>query len=460
MRTIHRSGILLAVTLSAGLAQAGGFATARFGGEHGTPVNTNPTAIYYNPAGIGEAKGLRIFVDGTLALRSASYETSALQDPADAPGANTGEAKLFNVVVAPMAGATYQIGDEGPVVGAAFFVPFGGISKWDTNADFEDHPKYPGPVDGVQRWYNIEGQIRHSYISAAVAYQIPGVRLSIGVAGNLILSNVHTIRARNTNGDEEIANAKGQPIEGRSMGDFKGIQGSFGIGALYQPIKDKLWLGASYQSMPNVTGDITLEGELTNTFNSLEATDASITWELPDVMRAGARFRPTEDIELRLFGDFTRWSVVTDHCIATPGKDCDIQQSGDNEGADNSGQSTQNLRRKWRNTIGVRAGGSYWVIPALEAFVGAGFDSSAVPDETLEPAIPDWNKITASLGAKYQFIDSLAGALSYTHVMYLSRDTSGKSQNSSYELPSRGPDSSGVYKQWIGVVNANVELSF
>ena len=59
---------LLAIAWS-GSAHASGFASARFGGEHGHPTTDNATAIYYNPAGIALSKGTHIFVDATTALR-------------------------------------------------------------------------------------------------------------------------------------------------------------------------------------------------------------------------------------------------------------------------------------------------------------------------------------------------------------------------------------------------------
>src|SRR5690349_15189447 len=80
-------------------AFASGIATARFGGEHGSPVATNPTAIYYNPAGIAGSEGWHIFLDGTLALRGQTYSHTAgaldTPEPVDARGANVGPSKMF-----------------------------------------------------------------------------------------------------------------------------------------------------------------------------------------------------------------------------------------------------------------------------------------------------------------------------------------------------------------------------
>ncbi|MGZ5971616.1 MAG: hypothetical protein ACXWP4_28290, partial [Polyangiales bacterium] len=39
--------------LAASPASASGYLTARFGADHGSPVASNPYAIYYNPGAIG-----------------------------------------------------------------------------------------------------------------------------------------------------------------------------------------------------------------------------------------------------------------------------------------------------------------------------------------------------------------------------------------------------------------------
>ncbi|HMJ10332.1 MAG TPA: hypothetical protein VK524_02945, partial [Polyangiaceae bacterium] len=60
IRSLLAPTTLLVLASSAGSAQASGFATARFGSEHGHPTTTNATAIYYNPAGIAESRGTHV----------------------------------------------------------------------------------------------------------------------------------------------------------------------------------------------------------------------------------------------------------------------------------------------------------------------------------------------------------------------------------------------------------------
>ena len=49
---VGRALALGLVLLGSPPALASGFSSAEFGGEHGNVVTTNPTALYFNPAGI------------------------------------------------------------------------------------------------------------------------------------------------------------------------------------------------------------------------------------------------------------------------------------------------------------------------------------------------------------------------------------------------------------------------
>lgn len=445
---------LFVIASSSGGAHASGFATARFGSEHGHPTTTNATAIYYNPAGIAESRGTHLYVDGLFAIRRATFEHSRAatdpEEPDDAEGANTGKASLLNFAAAPMAGVTTRISDFALGLGA--YVPFGGATSWDQNDDFDDHPTYPGPVDGVQRWHSINGEIRTMYVTLAAAYQLGASGLSLGVAGNLIHSNIDTVRARTVLGTNNLDS------EGRSQLDAAGWQASFALGAMYQAVRDTLWIGASYQARPNVSGGMSLKGTLRNYFaGSPTETEIDIEQDLPDIYRLGLRYRPRIDLELRLFGDLTRWSSLERHCIVQRGEPCELNADGS---APETSGVIQNLPRDWNDTFGVRAGASYWFAPHIEGFAGLGFDSNAVPDETLEPTFMDADKLSVAAGARLELMQNVHLAASYLHVFYLPRDNTGTSRLAELEPPSRSPDAGGEYRQWLGAVNVNVDVAF
>lgn len=474
--SILRSALVLGAPLAilsiGSEAHAAGFATARFGGEHGHPTTDNPTAIYYNPAGIAEDSPdvkdkfwhVHIFADGNFALRFAgwSHEGSPQDqaEPAGASGANTGQADLFNFAAAPMAAATVQIENFGAGVG--LFFPFGGASSWDKNEDFKDDPNFAGPYDGVQRWHAIDGIIRSMYISGAAAYDIMD-RVSIGAVFNMVRSEVKTIRAREPSGTNSIDS------EGRSEIDVSGWNAAFGVGITGEVAEDKVWIGFSYQSQPGL-GDMVLEGTLKNNYSGSKSEEpVKLIQQLPDIYRLGVRARPVKEVEVRFFGDMTNWSMLKSQClIPAAATECKVNADGSSN-LDDPNPPLINIVRNWGPTFGIRGGGSYFMSDVVELFAGAGYDSNAVPDETLEPALTDFHKASIAGGLRFSAGETFGAALSYTHLFYVPRDVAacevggantGCSQLPTLQSPSRTPDASGHYTQTVGVINANVQLNF
>ena len=297
--------------------------------------------------------------------------------------------------------------------GLAGYFPFGGSAVWDQNPQYANNPQFAGAVDGVQRWYSIDGTIRSLYITADLAFNIRKIGLSIGLSGSAIRSNVSTIRARNSDGSDDVIvpdNMGGfRTAEGRSRIDVAGWQGGFGVGVIYDVLKlGKYFIGASYTSQPNVAGGMTLEGELQNALGLGEpqTTEVELTQSMPDIIRLGLRVRPTEKYELRLFGDFTRWSVLDRQCVLlkeVENRRCDFPgdplgdpenfggtESDDpatpdvDESAPTAGV-TQHLPRYWRDAGGVRVGGSYWFHPRGRGLYRRGVRQQRRPHRDARP---------------------------------------------------------------------------
>jgi long-chain fatty acid transport protein len=145
-------------------------------------------------------------------------------------------------------------------------------------------------------------------------------------------------------------------------------------------------------------------------------------------------------------------------CISIQGHACQVGADGADVTLDQS--VVQNIRRHWNDTYGVKAGASGWIVPKVEIFGGVGLETAAVPDATLEPGLGDAVNVTAAIGARFEVADLFFVAGSYTHIQYMNRDNTGKSELASAELPTRRPDGGGKYTQWIGLVNVNVEKQF
>lgn len=434
-------------------ADAAGFASARFGGEHGNVTETNPTALYFNPGAIALSEGLHLYVDGTLALRRVVWEhppsPNDPAEPAGAEGANNGRAELSNVFGAPMLGATWQLGKF--ALGAAIYVPFGGRAHWSQNESFAGGEQFPLARDGVQRWHTIEGALTYVYGTLGAAYRIG--RLSLGASANLVHSSVLSKKARTFTGDGTPDTQR----EGRAELDVSGVQGSFGVGALFEALPNELWLGASYQAQPGL-GPMQLSGTLTISDDGA-SVPFPVTFDqaLPDIVRLGVRYRPREAVELRVFGDLTRWSVMQTQCVGFEDYDCVVDATGAKAG---QGGVLLNLRRKWQDTFGVRLGASYWLQKEIELFLGTGFETAAVPDATLDPELADSQIVTGALGGRFELPSKWYLGASFTHLQYLDRDNTGKSELTNAEPPTRRPDGGGRYSQFISILNANVEKEF
>ena len=154
---------------------------------------------------------------------------------------------------------------------------------------------------------------------------------------------------------------------------------------------------------------------------------------LPDVYQAGMRWRSSDQWEFRLFGNYIRWSVFESQCVLQDGlvngreQNCAYDLEADRIASDQNqtyelGKPLVYIPRQWKDGFAVRAGTSYWFSSDVEVFGGAGFDSSAVPDETLEPALFDTDNMI-SLGGRFTFLDDdLALGMTYTQVIYAARD--------------------------------------
>ncbi|MCA9698594.1 MAG: outer membrane protein transport protein, partial [Myxococcales bacterium] len=432
-----------------------------------------------------------VFVDGTMALRWVNYTRPAsavdTQNNIDgaanisldnAPGANDGTAKLFNVAGAPFFGVTSDFGTDLFYAGASFSVPFGGGATWKKNEAFANSDLYPGAYDGQQRWYAIDGTLRSMYLTGAIAIKIKAARLSIGVSGSAIYSSIDTIRARNADGTDNLVSGSSPDNftlkEGRSWLNASGWQGGFAFGIAAEPVEDIFWFGASYTSQPNITGGMTLKGSLTNIFASAPAPDVTeieLTQSMPDIIRFGFRVRPIPKLELRVFADYTRWSVFDKQCVMianVDGRKCEFDNTDkalsdpENFGAsgDNTVGVTQHLPRFWKDAGGVRVGAGYWFVPELETYVGVGYDSSAIRAETVDPVLFDMTKFSVSVGALWQAHKHVAMGATLTQLFYLPLDTKGTNVLGKFQSPTRQPSADGVYKQWLTVGNLYLDISF
>jgi long-chain fatty acid transport protein len=449
------AGLACALLAAPGAARASGFAAAEFGGEHGNVVTTDPTALYFNPAGIALSEGTHLYVSGVLALRRGSWThaqaASEEPDPPGAAGADTGTARFSGLLGAPALAATTWLGRV--ALGAAFYVPFGGRVHWDPNPRFANDPAFPLAVDGVQRWHIIEGSVSSLYFTLGAGLRLG--RVSLGLTGNLIRTAVSTRQAKSFNAQQTV-----DPLdEGRIAVDVAGTNASFGLGAMVEAVRARLWFGASYQAQPGL-GPIHLDGTLSASLGADVTPPMAVTYTqaLPDIVRAGARARPRigrHALELRLYGDLTRWSRLQTQCVSIRDQPCAVFPDGTD--ATPGATTIQNIRRHWNDTVGVNLGASFWATEGVELFAGLGFATAASPDATLDPMMMDAASVRVAAGGRVAIPGGLHLTAGLTDVQYASRDNTGRSTLGDALLPTRRPDGGGQYTLWLGLFQISLE---
>lgn len=447
MRSTLVSGLV--VCLWAGPLWASGFSVARFSGEHGHPTTDNPTALYFNPAAL-RAERPELFLDGLVAHRRATYTRSAqpsdAPDPPDARGANVGRATLDNWLANPSLWFMLPVGER-LTLAAGVFTPLGGPINWDTRSEFESSP-YPGAVDGVSRFHSMEGQFTVSYAALGASYGLGDSGWRLGLALNGVYTRIDDVRAWSGGGN-------GVKNEGRSLLEVDGFDWSFGAGVFYECSCKHFRFGLSYQSRPNVASGQKLEGKLSNDIGGPSSASVQLHQDLPDSVRVGVAYQPRDDIELRAFGTWERWSAFDRQCVTESGSDCTLLPNG---AQPNGGHVLTNVPRDFHDALEARVGLSVWSSPRWEWLSGVGVMSQAVPAHTLETSLPDFAGVTFTLGARARVSDSVSVGGALSHIVSPARDAHSTLQDRA--LPSTLPSASGHYTQSVSYANLNAAVRF
>lgn len=428
---------------------AGGFATAQFGGAHGNAASDSLTSIFYNPAGLALGGGTRAYVEALTAYRTASYARSvgAVDDPnagAEAIEANTGAAKLANMLASPFAAIATEV-SPGLVAAVGVYVPFGGQADWSKVDKWKNNQTFPGAVDGPQRWSVVTGKQQSIFYSGAVAYRSHDQRLAFGASINIVQSAINLTRARNIDGTDTLRDSSGNVVEGRSLLDVSNIGASVGLGFIAQ-VNDDTKIGVSYQSQP-IGGEQKLDGTLSNKFGETGQAmqQVELRQRLPDSVRVAVEWRHGKGA-LRAGGDWTHWSVYHDQCLVdrTLPSNCVFLPDGRFDPSAGGNAPLLDIVRDWHDNWGLQGGGSYWPNPNLELSANIRLDTNAIPDSTLEPALMDSDKVITMVGARYTH-GHVDVDLTIADAAYQKRTTQPRGVDPM--APSRNPDMAGIFEQ-------------
>ncbi len=330
-------------------ASASGFLNPVVSDPHGQPDLANVYAVDFNPAALGGLRGTNVVLDGSLAVSYIAFDRTAplSNGPSNTPSSptwaayvasNTGKNTAANAGFFPFVGASSDFGSRSFFAGIAVYAPFGGSIKWQQASRWANDAAVPGAVDGPQRWQSVSVVDATVATTAALGARVLDERLSFGAALTVYSHTVKLNKAFNNDGSDDITGPTGVLKEGRAYLDVSGVNVGASFGVYYEADRARrLRLGASYTSQPGF-GVMHLPGTLEQRLGITPSgtTDVDLVQSYPDIVRLGAAYRVSDDVDLRLHGQYVRWSVFTNACLVHRGMPCDLERRrvGGQAGAD------------------------------------------------------------------------------------------------------------------------------
>lgn len=332
----------------------------------------DPSAIFYNPAGIAQQREMAVLTGTTFI----NFTNEFTGDP-NSPVTSGVEAKYnrhtFNV---PNMYAIIPIG-QNLTVGLGVFAAFGLRTDW---AD-----PFPG------RYISKDADLKTTSVNPVVAWQSTNGKIAIGAGAEYrrarVILNANRMSLNPFTGRVvDIANT-------RLVSDY-GDDIGFNAGVLFKPT-DRFRIGASYRSAM----DIDLEGdaEITQISTGNAQLDAIIasqlppdqrintTFPFPSIATVGVAFSPNENWDLEfdvLRTGWDRFEALAVNFETTPSASFVREQN-------------------WQDSNSYRFGVNHNATENWDVRFGAVYDKNPQPTEAVSPLLPDSDRLGASIGAGF-----------------------------------------------------------
>lgn len=338
----------------------------------------DPSAIYYNPAGMSELEGIQVMLGTNLVSGNVHFENEAgMTANGGAPGTVAYPPPSQFYATASLESLIKPLNLnwlENVVIGLGTTSPFG------------THIEYPqdGPFSSAVTFASLP----LLDIKPTIAFKF-SENLSIGIG-----ADIYTFSGLFGEGQFEFQSTLGVPFGPLPAGTKIEINGTdtavgWNLSLMYTVIRNAesdplMNFGIVYRSPV----DLDLEGDFLA--NGTRISGASSTLKLPQSITAGIAFwpvrNPTHQWKLELDFDYTWWDTF---------QNFDVQLS-------NGG--TIPFPQDWKNDKTIMIGTEYkFKRPIWETALRAGYwySTTPVPDRTFNPAIPDSDEHSISFGAGF-----------------------------------------------------------
>ena len=371
--------VSLVLLLTASTSFAAGFRLPEAGakamgmGFAFTAQADDPSAIYFNPAGLTQLKGQNVMLGGTYVRENGGEFTGTTPLTGGASASET--QKTLNFFI-PNAYYTKTTDDGYFAYGVGIFSPFG-LGQEYNNKDTSIFRNQITKID-----------LQTIVVNPTIAFKINEV-LSVGVGIDYMWGKAILEKTPVAPGVGNLYNSKLESDWG-SDGDAWG----YNFGVLLKPTEN-LRIGANYRSQFNLeikNGDVTISKTSPAYGSGLLGptptnTQGSATIAMPATFALGVAYTMGR-LTVEADADWTFWSSFRSLPIT-------IQDPVPT-------LFSTDTPKQWEDVCAVRFGAEYRVIDPLALRAGVAYDPSPVPSSTMGPELPDSDRMQYMVGAGYK----------------------------------------------------------
>lgn len=331
----------------------------------------DPSAIFYNVAGIAQQRHAAFMAGGT----AITFSNQFTGDPNDAFTSGTTASYRHHTFVPPNGYAIMPIGSN-MTIGVGVFAPFGLRTNW------------AEPFAG--RFVSRDANIKTLSVEPAIAWQTSDGVFAVGAGAEYRRS--HVILARNSGAYNPFSQRFADVASTYLTSDWDNAWG-YNVGILYKP---GTWrVGASYRSA--MTIDYKGHATITAIPTGNAAFDALVGSQLP----------PSQDVTTGIDYPATAALGIATTMIPNWDIEADITHTGWSRfkalsvNFNQTPAASFTRPQNWENTNSFRLGANHPVSPSWDVRLGVLYDQNPQPVEVVSPLLPDADRIGASFGVGY-----------------------------------------------------------
>jgi len=361
--------LLLCAVLFAWLnvAQAGGFQIPEMGvkamgmGNAFTAVADDPTANWYNPAGLGFQKGAAVTVGVLGVMPTVDFNAN---NPLSRSAYNARRQAIF----IPHAYVAIHT-NSNLTAGIGINSPFGLEMQWPTNAVFAGATQY--------------GRLRAINVNPNVAFKLND-NFSVAVGADYV--NMYRVDFNGT--------ALRQHFRGDGWG--------YNVAALYKT--DLFSVGVSYRSSAKITSKGT---STTGAPFTVSAAANSINVSMPDMLNIGVAFHPTAQWTVSADADWVNWKK--------------FNQLAFTYSPSLSIGSSASVPQNWKATWAYRVGAEWAYSKKMRIRFGYTYDPTPINNTDFTPLIPGNDRQGIHIGYGVSLTDHATLDLAYAYFWLTNR---------------------------------------